>query len=198
MPSALAAAVRYVRVGQLRSAQQAGTALQHAARTMSTASTSTAVELDGEPASRLCIEDAGRMMYVRYPQECAGGEFARDYASACEDLAAATQEYGLVHDLRLSDLRTIRVQQVLADAGAIAGLGKVSRVAIVLDCNSVVKATISLGLRLCPVQPARIFADVSEAREWAYVPPRAEARFPSDAAATRMTVGVPFGAAAAC
>ena len=121
-----------------------------------------------EAPARLCMEERDGLVCLRWPETCQGEDFTHDSHLVAKALAAKTTPFGLVHDLRYCAVLTIRLDDVVADAAAIASNGKVERVAFVLACSPWIRATISAGLGLfCPVQPAAIFDDAEEACEWA-------------------------------
>ena len=121
-----------------------------------------------EKPARLSMDERDGLICLRWPATCDGEAFTHDSRRVAEALAAKTAPFGLVHDLRHCAVLSIRLDEVVADAAAIARHGKVERVAFVLACSPWIRATISAGLGLfCPVQPAAIFEDAAEACDWA-------------------------------
>ena len=116
---------------------------------------------------RLEYSHNGAVLTLRYPHRCAGGDFMASYAEVAALLAESRSPFALIHDLRGTDLSTIALDVLIADATSIASHGMVQCVAFVMDVNPALRATIALGLVICPVQPARVFSSGAEASAWA-------------------------------
>ncbi|KAL3894972.1 MAG: hypothetical protein SGPRY_013654, partial [Prymnesium sp.] len=104
---------------------------------------------------------------MRYPELCEGDFFLRDYALASARLRNQARPFALIHDLRHVSLTSVDRQLFLNDARELGAAGRVSRVAFVLACSPFWQGAISgLVSRFSPVQPARVFNDISKARLW--------------------------------
>ena len=112
---------------------------------------------------------APNVLTVRVPHQCVGRAFEQSYADAMSKLAAAKHSFGLVFDLRRADLLSLPLDTILSDAASIARLGYCKRCVMLIDANinMLVKSTLTLGLYLCPVQPARLFESEPKAMAWA-------------------------------
>jgi len=117
----------------------------------------------------ITVEVSGNVVTLRYPSEAQGETFATSYADVRLQLAAWSEPFRLVHDLRRTNLFDLKLDDVIADAAMIGQAGMVERVAFVVDVNPILHATITLGLVLSPVQPAQIFASDVEAQAWAAI-----------------------------
>ena len=143
--------------------------------------------LKGKHCSLLGVDvAAGDVVTLTYPDCCSGPAFRERYNEVAALLAAATRPFRLVHDLRLANLFELPLDSIIEDATSIAKNGMVERVCFVVDLNPVMQQTFTLGLWMCPVQPARVFKDRQEACNWAAV------RDPSDAShSSRRSVSRP-------
>lgn len=120
-------------------------------------------------ASIVCEDSKPGLIYLRWPVDAQYPEFEIEYTDVARRLAAAKQPYGLVHDLRGSDLSPMYghlYDKVQADANEIALLGMVASCAIVLDVGPILRATISLLTHALSPVPTRVFSDSEAACAW--------------------------------
>ena len=93
----------------------------------------------------MVMQDAGKVIYLRYPRQCCGTVFDASYEVARSHMAARVDTpYAIVHDLSSADVFTIQLEAVVRDATAIAQSGMVMRVAFVLQVHPLTAAAIAV------------------------------------------------------
>ena len=89
--------------------------------------------------------------------------------STLDLLKTETEPFALVHDFRVVKYSTLDISLPYMEWGRIVSKRQIERVAFVVDpgrMGRVGLAVINGMLRLSPVQPARVFATLSEAQAW--------------------------------
>jgi len=119
--------------------------------------------------SIVCDDSKTGLIYLRWPSDAQYSEFAIEYDQVARKLSQAKDKFGLVHDLRGSDLSPMYgalYDKVQADANAIARLGRVASAAIVLDVGPILRATITILTHTLSPVPTRVFSDSEAACAW--------------------------------
>ena len=115
------------------------------------------------------MEVNGDVVVLQYPASCHGAAFVQSYSEASRTLTGFRRPFRLVHDLRETNLSTLRLDECVSHAIKIARSCDIEGVAFVLndDVSPTLFNALALGLWMSPVQPARGFKNKVDAMRWA-------------------------------